>query len=155
MREKRKTNITLAIRTYSKREIAWKGEQETHEMSGGGRSVLRVFFTRAKRLMQLRTTIAKTCLYNFKPLKPHFHIVKLGSTGVYIIVLISAQKHRFLSENFHFLLVQCSVYLNRHVFVMQICVYFFLSETPQTNTRNHYDEAQQRAQWRYEARAQK
>ena len=36
----------------------------------------------------------KTCLYNFDPLKPHFYIVKLGFTGVYIIFLISAQKHR-------------------------------------------------------------
>ena len=30
----------------------------------------------------------------FDPLKPHFYIVKLGFTGVYIIFLISAQKHR-------------------------------------------------------------
>ena len=30
------------------------------------------------------------------------------------------EKHRkFLSENFHFLVVKFSVYLNRHVFVMQ------------------------------------
>ena len=36
--------------------------------------------------------ITKTCLYNFDPLKPHFYIVKLGFTGVYIIFLISAQK---------------------------------------------------------------
>ena len=36
--------------------------------------------------------IKKTCLYNFDPLKPHFYIVKLGFTGVYIIFLISAQK---------------------------------------------------------------
>ena len=35
----------------------------------------------------------KTCLYNFDPLKPHFNIVKLGFTGVYIIFLISAQKN--------------------------------------------------------------
>ena len=35
--------------------------------------------------------ITKTCLYNFDPLKSHFHIVKLGFTGVYIIFLISAQ----------------------------------------------------------------
>ena len=35
--------------------------------------------------------ITKTCLYNFDHLKPHFHIVKLGFTGVYIICLISAQ----------------------------------------------------------------
>ena len=34
------------------------------------------------------------CLYSFDPLKPHFYIVKLGFTGVYIIFLISAQKHR-------------------------------------------------------------
>ena len=32
----------------------------------------------------------KTCLYNFDPLKPHFYIVKLGFTWVYIIFLISA-----------------------------------------------------------------
>ena len=38
--------------------------------------------------------ITKTRLYNFDPLKPHFYIVKLGFTGVYIIFLISAQKHR-------------------------------------------------------------
>ena len=36
----------------------------------------------------------KTYLYNIDPLKPHFYIVKLGFTGVYIIFLISAQKHR-------------------------------------------------------------
>ena len=35
--------------------------------------------------------ITKTCLYNFDSLKPHFYIVKLGFTGVYIIFLISAQ----------------------------------------------------------------
>ena len=38
--------------------------------------------------------ITKTYLYNFDPLKPHFHIIKLGFTGVYIIFLISTQKHR-------------------------------------------------------------
>ena len=38
--------------------------------------------------------IPKTRLYNFDPHKPHFYIVKLGFTGVYIIFLISAQKHR-------------------------------------------------------------
>ena len=38
--------------------------------------------------------ITKTRLYNFDPLKPNFYIVKLGFTGVYIIFLISAQKHR-------------------------------------------------------------
>ena len=38
--------------------------------------------------------ITETRLYNFGPLKPHFNIVKLGFTGVHIIFLISAQKHR-------------------------------------------------------------
>ena len=31
--------------------------------------------------------ITKTYLYNFDPLKPHFYIVTLGFTGVYIIFL--------------------------------------------------------------------
>ena len=35
--------------------------------------------------------ITKTRLYNFDPLKPHFYIVKLGFTGVYIIFLNTAQ----------------------------------------------------------------
>ena len=35
--------------------------------------------------------ITKTRLCNFDPLKPHFYIVKLGFTGVYIIFHISAQ----------------------------------------------------------------
>ena len=34
----------------------------------------------------------KTCLHNVDPLKPHFYIVKLGLTGVYIIFLISATR---------------------------------------------------------------
>ena len=82
----------------------------------------------------------KTRLYNFDPLKPHFYLVKLGFTGVYIIFLISAQKHSlwvlvrvstiyvlsrnikkyqsFSSENFQFLEMKFSIYLNRRVFVM-------------------------------------
>ena len=35
--------------------------------------------------------ITKTRLYNFDPHKPHFYIVKLGFTGVYIMFLISVQ----------------------------------------------------------------
>ena len=37
------------------------------------------------------STITKTCLYNVDPLKPHFYIVKVGFTGVYINFFISAQ----------------------------------------------------------------
>ena len=92
--------------------------------------------------------ITITCLYNFDPHKPHFYIVKLGFTGVYIIFHISAQnidcgyslelppwavltsthnlcfeqkyeKYRsFLSEKFQFLEMKFSIYLNRRVFVM-------------------------------------
>ena len=40
------------------------------------------------------SVITKICLYNFDPFKPHFYIVKLGFTGVYIIFLITASKHR-------------------------------------------------------------
>ena len=39
----------------------------------------------------LTKCITKTCLYILDPLKPHFYIVKLGFTGVYIIFLIFAQ----------------------------------------------------------------
>ena len=42
----------------------------------------------------LEIDITKTYLYNLDPLKSHFYIVKLGFQGVYIIFLISAQKHR-------------------------------------------------------------
>ena len=91
-----------------------------------------VDFASCKTPDKHRNLITKTCLYNFDPLQPHFYIVKLGFAGVYIIFLISAQKHRlwyslepphrggsneyhnlcfeqnyekyqnFLSENFHF-----------------------------------------------------
>ena len=36
--------------------------------------------------------ITKTCLYNFDLLKPHFYIVKLGFTGVYIIFVFFCSK---------------------------------------------------------------
>ena len=35
------------------------------------------------------SSITKTRLYNFDPLKPHFYIVKLGFAGVYIIFLFA------------------------------------------------------------------
>ena len=50
-------------------------------------------FTYLLNLIRLYTcyNITKTRPYNFDPLKPHFFIVKLGFTGLYIIFLISAQ----------------------------------------------------------------
>ena len=69
------------------------------------------------------SSIKKTRIYNFDPLKPHFYIVKLGFTGVNIIFLIFKQKYEkisdlFLSESFLFLVVKFSMHLNRRVFVM-------------------------------------
>ena len=48
---------------------------------------------KAERLPFETTSRKHMILYNFDPLKPHFYIVKLGFTGVYIIFLISAQKY--------------------------------------------------------------
>ena len=109
------------------------------------------------RLIQL--PITKTYLYNFDQFKPHFYIVKLGFTGVYIIFLISAQKHRlwyslepphrggskeylqsmfwteirkiseFFVWFFPFLVVKFSIYLNRRVFVMLLVKDGFLYRT--------------------------
>ena len=106
-----------------------------------------VFFLSKGNFQDFYCTIMKTCLYNTDPLKPHFYIVKLGLIEVYIIFLISAQKHilwvhvrtakyqqsMFLSRNmkknisfylkiFSFWRWIYSVYLNRHVFVMQCSV---------------------------------
>ena len=80
-------------------------------------------------------SITKTCLHNFDPIKPHFYIVKLGFTGVYIIFLIveavltsttiyvlrNKKNIRFFYlEIFIFCVIKFSVYLNRHIFVMTI-----------------------------------
>ena len=59
--------------------------------------------------------ITKTYLCNFDPLKPHFYIVKLGFTGVYIIFFLFLLKN---IECVYSLGGNISAYLNRHVFVM-------------------------------------
>ena len=41
----------------------------------------------AEKQKYIPLNITKTHLYNFDTLKPHFYIVKLGFTGVYIIFL--------------------------------------------------------------------
>ena len=99
--------------------------------------------------MQIVSDMMKTYLYNFDPLKPCFYIVKLEFTGVYIIFLFLLKNigcgyslelpywggskeypqsmfraeiwniSEFLSENFHFLVVKLSIYLEKHVFVMR------------------------------------
>ena len=44
--------------------------------------------TICKHVKKKKKKITKTRLYISDPLKPHFYIVKLGFTGVYIIFLI-------------------------------------------------------------------
>ena len=95
--------------------------------------------------------ITKTCLYNFDPLKPHFYIVKLGFTGVYIIFLISAQKidcgypleppllwaeiwkiSEFFIWKISFFVVKFSVHLNRRVFLMLSAVRVYFTSLSRT-----------------------
>ena len=88
----------------------------------------------------------KTRLYNFDPLKPPFYIVKLGYTLFPLFLLKTVdcryslepprqggsngypqsmfehklEKYKNVSsENFQFLAVKYSIYLNRRVFVMR------------------------------------
>ena len=109
--------------------------------------------------------ITKTCLYNFDPLQPHFYIVKLGLTEVYVIFLISSQNiscvyslepprwggsneypqsmfwaeiwkiSEFLSEKFHFSVVKLSIYLNRLVFVKKALQEHYKQPSPSSWTR--------------------
>ena len=44
--------------------------------------------------MYVVDTHHENMIYKFDPFIPHFYIVKLGFTGVYIIFLVFAQKHR-------------------------------------------------------------
>ena len=118
-------------------------------------------------VLQTVAYITKTRLYNFDPLQPHFYIVKLGFTGVYIIFLISAQNIDcgysleppprkvltsttiyVLSRNmknirvfhlkiFQFLEVKFSTYLSRRVFVMFHFVYMMTTFNIQNGGAHH------------------
>ena len=108
-----------------------------------------------KTMSTSNLNITKTCLYNFDPLKPHFYIVKLELTGVYIIFLIFARKQivgtrsiYVLSRNmknirvfylkfFHILEVKFSIYLNRRVFVMITFYFYFSSDSDQIGVKIH------------------
>ena len=50
-----------------------------------------LFSGKIRKNVTIFHTITKPYLYNVDPLKPHFYIVKLGFTGVYINFLIFAQ----------------------------------------------------------------
>ena len=75
--------------------------------------------------------ITKPYLYKYDPIKPHFYIVKLGFTGVYVVFSYFCSKYRLrvlsrnmkknqslLSKSFQFLEVKFSMYLTRLVYVL-------------------------------------
>ena len=103
--------------------------------------------------MYVHTALRKHVYIILTSVKPHFYKVKMGFIGVYIIFLIYSQTHRLrvcvrtavltsthnlcfkqtyeenqniLSENFHFLMIKFSVYLNRNIFVMAFITKLFL-----------------------------
>ena len=54
-----------------------------HESSFRGKGMPDLsHMNRLYQRMYSRTSIPKTCLYNFDPLKPHFYIVKLGHKNI-------------------------------------------------------------------------
>ena len=70
-------SVTLTLRYKETGFHFWHVSKEKVAIRGSGMGV-----------------ITKTCLYNFDPLQLDFYTVKLGFTEVYIIFLISAQKHK-------------------------------------------------------------
>ena len=75
--------ITWLLQKPNYLDLYWFQRQG---ISGSARQELRVVL-----FWCYMAIITKTRLYNVDPLKPHFYIVKLGFTGVYIIFHISAQ----------------------------------------------------------------
>ena len=75
------TNIDILVQKKKKNKIQKKTKKKTKQKQ-------KKTTTKNKHHENMPT------VYNIDPLKPHFYIVKLGFTGVYIIFLISAQKHR-------------------------------------------------------------
>ena len=66
-------------------------DASTHEGHLRQTGVLTWFCNETAIMISPILDITRTRLYNFDPLKPHFYIVKLGFTGVYINFLISVQ----------------------------------------------------------------
>ena len=76
------------------------------------------------RLIQI--LITKTYLYNFDPLKPHFYIVKLGFTGVYIIFLFLLKNIEAVLTSTHDLCLEQKYEKYQNFFIWK--VYFFGGE---------------------------
>ena len=98
----------------------------------------------AKRRL-IRATITKTYLYNFDPLKPHFYIVKLRFTGVYIIFLISAQNidcghslkppRRGGSNEYSQSMFWAEIWKNIWIFYLKICQFLVVKFSIYLNRR--------------------
>ena len=92
-------NKPNAMNKFEEEFDCFKTEKKKHAIKSQF-SWIDLCVTLAKRGFQInvflisRQNITKTYLYHFDPYKPHFYVVKLGFTGVYIIFLISTQKHR-------------------------------------------------------------
>ena len=78
--------------------------------------------SRAIKGNQLMIPITKTHQYKFDPLKPHFYIVKLGFTGVNIIFLISAIKHRLWVQYLQSMF-WAEIWKNIRIFIWKLSVF--------------------------------
>ena len=80
-----------SVTTRGQLTLSMRSLKIEFEMSRKSLSIFTYMFT---PYAYITSYIMKTYLYDFDPLKPRFYIVKLGLTGLHIIFLISAQKHR-------------------------------------------------------------
>ena len=89
--KKEQTKTRKYIKSLLNKRLLWKNSFpfRVDPFKKGGR-----ILSKSCQTLLWVLCITKTRLYNFDPLKPHFYIVKLGFTGVYIICLIFAWKHR-------------------------------------------------------------
>ena len=85
------------------------------------------------------TITSPSCPYNVYPFIPHFYIVKLGYTRVYIFFLFLIQNidsGYFLMKFSILTALKLSVYLHGYVFVMVSCMITKISQC--TTTLNHF-----------------
>ena len=99
----REINLSDSIYLPSECGLLWQERTTCNSLSDGiyvegtpGPEVIKLLFESCHAKTSQITDnccvfITKTYLYNFDPLKPHFYIINLGFTGVYIIFHISAQ----------------------------------------------------------------
>ena len=84
---KKKKNTKKKKKKKKKKKTKKKQQQQQQQKT----TLTGPYFTNVNLLQRLNSNCAQTCLYNFDPLKPHFYVVKLGFTLIYIVFLIAAQ----------------------------------------------------------------